>query len=448
MSSADSLPTPSIQSDEYEAIALSASDKSTRAEASLLELTSVELPASKADRVLDEAVNQAIDHLITDDFQSQWDQAKQFSKQFAEWGDRVVPALIQRLEQTEDPDSQWILVRILSQFRQPAVVETLSRLLVTTPDATLQTEVIKALTNQGTQAIATLSNLLQQQTLSNKRLAVRTLARIRRSGTIEPLLSVAADTDMETRAIALEALGSFHDPRVTPVLIAALEDKPIIAIEAIRTLGRRRDLIETVDLVASLQPHLHSRDRRVATESAIALGRLGTESAAIALSQSLQAPLPTSVKAAAARALGWLDIPSATTGLAAAFALEAPIVTTEVRQAIAQALSQTQQEALKLTAAEPLLDWLGNVPTLNVDAETVRLKQTVITALAQIGNCDAIDNLLPLLADSDRRIPMHVLNALKQIDPQSAKYKVNTYLQSTPLSEPQKAELMSQMSDW
>ncbi len=405
-------------------------------------------------------VEQAIATLTTGDFRSKWDHSRHFAKQFAHWGDRPIPHLIDHLQNSSNVENQWFLIRTLSQFMHSSVIETLASFLVSTPEESLQAEAIKALTGLGSDAIATLTHLLSCPATEQRRLAAVTLAKIRRSAVIEPLLSIAHDPDVQLRAIAIEALGSFHDPRITPVLFSALNDQSAIAIEAARTLGRRSDLLTSTDILALLQGCLLSRESEIARESAIALGRLGTqpggEVAAEILGQFLTQAAPSSVKVAAVRALGWLDAPAATLHLSAAFDCPFPLVMPDVRQEIARSLGQTQAALLQIAAAQPLVHWLQSQTHQQsnqqseqpADLETLALKQIVISSLARLGVPDTISTLIPLLGDPDARIRMHALNALKQIDPHSAQAKVKDYLANEAISLHLKEKITDSLSAW
>jgi HEAT repeat protein len=377
-------------------------------------------------------IEQAIQQLTTGDFHSRWDSAKRFAEQFAQWGDRPVPILISHLKSSSDPDAQWFLTRALGYYDQPAAVEAIAHLLSTTAAEDLQMEAIKALTQLGDRAIAPLSNLLTADQ-PRRLLAARALAQIRRSATIDPLLSVAADRDPQLRAIALEALGSFHDPRITPVLLAALTDISPICIEAIRTLGRRHDLLTSTDLIGPLQRCLRASDGAVAQESAVALGRLGGEAAAQALATVLAEPTAAPVKMAIARALGWLNLPEAVMALTSAFEQDAPIVMPTLRQEIARSLGQTRAPALRDLAIQPLLKWIQS-PAEMASHERIATTQSVIEAIARLGSPAAADSLIALLSDRDSRIRLHALSALKQIDPQLAPVKIQRYLQNEQIA--------------
>ncbi|MGC1309796.1 MAG: HEAT repeat domain-containing protein [Phormidesmis sp.] len=395
-------------------------------------------------------IEQAIAQLTQGDFHAKWDSSKRFSQQFAEWGDRAIPPLIHHLKTTPNPENQWFLIRALSQFDQPAVVEALAEILATTPEEDLQTEAIKALTRLDSSAIPTLSALLHSRYPTAQRiLAASTLARIRRSDIIEPLLSITSDLDPQLRAIALEALGSFHDPRITPALLSALKDIPAVATEAIRALGRRSDLLNTVDLVTPLRACLQRPEPAVAVESAVALGRLGNEAATATLGELLTQPAPTAVKIAAVRALGWIDRPSATDSLTIAFTYAVPVVMPPVKKEIARSLGQTQSAALKPKAAQPLVTFLKAIPAQNIATpEAFTLTQTVISALSRLGNSNALNSLIPLLGNPDSRIRMHALSALKQIDPRAAQAKIQDYIKDGATPPPLKSRIVESLSAW
>ncbi len=445
----------SFMSDEFEGAAMPTRRESAAkpVQADITEQSDIAEPRLKQD------MEQAIAQLTQGDFHRKWDSVKHFSRQFAQWGDRPIPALIEALErhtEAKNTENQWFLIRALSQYDRPVVVEALAHTLITTPAEDIQLEAIKSLTSLGNSAIATLTDLLgSHQPLERQILAASALAKIRTGATIAPLMSVADAADERLRSIAIEALGSFHDPRVTLILLRALNDTSPICIEAIRTLGRRQDLLTEIDLIGSLQGCLHHADAAVAQASSVALGRLGSEPAARALGQALTEPLPTVVKVSVARALGWIDAPIATAMLSQAFAMAMPVVMPVVKQEIARSLGQTRSAQLKTQAAQPLIAWLqsltaerltasGSIPAAistaaiptaistasktAAEADTFGLKQAVISAVARLGEMAAVESLIPLLGDDDARIRMNALSALKQIDPRSARDKVLAYL--------------------
>jgi len=394
---------------------------------------------------VDDQIDQAIAQLSTDDFHDQWIQAKRFVAQFAHWGDRSIPLLLKHLKAQRNPDIQWFLVRILSQFQHPSIVEALSELLMTTESEHLRSQVIKALVGTGESAIATLTDLLFESNPSEQRLlAARVLAQIRRSATIEPLIGIATDPNPLLREIAIEALGSFHDPRITPLLLAALKDDASICVEAVRTLGRRSDLTLTVDLVTPLAACLHAASEAVACESAVALGRLGHEKAIVALGEQLCAPLPTPVKVSIVQSLGWLNVPNAVAYLAAAFDCGVPVIMPVVQQALAKALGQTRDPDLRAIAARPLIAWLKRAEDLSDFA----LVQAVLSAIARLEEPAALESLIPVLSQPDARIRMHALSALKRIDPSAAQTRIQDYLHSDQLSAQEGQYVAEALAAW
>ena len=416
---------------------------------------------------LEDLIATAVEQLTIDDFHGRWSSAKQFSKQFSQWGDRAIPPLIHHLHAQSDPEIQWFMVRILAQFDHAQfdhaqIVTALAQLLMTTQSEDLQMEVIKALSSMGGSAIRVLSQLLSAVVDDAQRiLAARTLAHIRRSAVIEPLLSITKDANADLRMIAVEALGSFHDPRVTPVLLEAIADKPSICIEAIRTLGRRSDLLTTTDLITPLQQCLVSDDETIACESAIALSRLGNTDATQLLGKQLFEPLSTKVKVTIAQSLGWLNTAESVAHLASAFAMPIPIIMPTVKQAIAQALGQTRELALQAIAAQPLIAWLSEAPTRTaletvsetelakgLTPETFLLTQTVLAVLPRLNATEALTPIIPLLGNSAPRLRMHALSAIKQLDPRASQAQVQRYLRREDLPLTRKQYVAQTLAAW
>ncbi len=85
------------------------------------------------------------------------------------------------------------------------------------------------------------------------------------------------DSDSGVRAAVIEALGSFHDPRIPPVLIQALKDPAAMVRQAaVIGLSVRTELVPELDLVNRFTEHLWDLNVQVCQQSAIALGRIGT----------------------------------------------------------------------------------------------------------------------------------------------------------------------------
>ena len=193
----------------------------------------------------EEAIALAVQVLLEGDFQQRWDTAKLLPK----FGQGAIAPLIEILEDEDaELESRWFAGRLLSEFDDPNAIMALTDLLRQTEDEELSLMAAQALANIGSTAIEALTSLLDQET--TRLLAVQALAVIRRSETITPLLAVVNDPSPKIRAIAVEALGSFHDPRIPPVLIHKLGDlAAAVRKEAVIALGMRSDLTTELNLV-------------------------------------------------------------------------------------------------------------------------------------------------------------------------------------------------------
>jgi HEAT repeat protein len=146
-----------------------------------------------------------------------------------------------------------------------------------------------ALSSLGDSAIEALASLLSEP--DSRLLATTALSQIRRPEIITPLLGVVDDPQVAVRSMAIEALSSFHDSRIPPVLLKALKDHAaVVRKEAVIGLGLRSDLREELDLLNQLKPLLYDFNPDVCQQAAIALGRMGTDEAADALFKVLQSP--------------------------------------------------------------------------------------------------------------------------------------------------------------
>lgn len=123
------------------------------------------------------------------------------------------------------------------------------------------------------------------------------------------MLTVVNDPNSKIRAIAIEALGSFHDPRVIPILLEALND-PVADVrkQAVIGLGVRLNLLENINLVEKLKPLLWDIRPEVCQQTQLALARLKTDEAATALFEQVQSQsVPISLKIDGVRSLGWIE---------------------------------------------------------------------------------------------------------------------------------------------
>ena len=350
------------------------------------------------------AFNLALKVLIEADFQYKWEIAKLlplFGSQ------SVTPLKNLVLDKQVEAEVRWFICQVLGHFPNQEIVLTLVALLQQTTDSELIAIAGKTLTKIGDRAIDALVELLPQP--EHRLLAVQSLSYIRTAQTITPLLQIATDPDPELRTIAIQALGSFHDHRVPPVLITALADKnSSVRREAAIALGFRPDLCQELDLVGHLQPLLYDLDLEVCHQAAIALGRMKQEAATIALFEVLQAETtPISLKADLVKALGWSEISSGISYLQQALNNADELV----NQEIITVLGRITISKLKPQSAQVLIDFWQN----QRQSCSTQIKQALANSLGELGNDSAEQVLEQLTEDSDRKVKLHAIAALKKL---------------------------------
>ncbi|MCA1992688.1 MAG: HEAT repeat domain-containing protein [Coleofasciculus sp. S288] len=353
---------------------------------------------------LQQILNLAVKVLVESDFQERWEVAKLFPK----LGERAIAPLIEILEDEDaDLELRWYAARILGEFQHPQVVTALVELLQNAEDEDLAEMAAAALANLGSFAIDALTPLLAEE--DTRFLAVQALTHIRRVETIAPLLSVVDDPQVSIRAAVIEAISSFHDFRIPPVLVKALNDLAArVRKEAIIGLSLRPDLRDELDLVNRIKPLLWDFNGEVCQQAAIALGRLGTDDAAEALFQVLKSPAtPLPLQITVVRALGWMET------LDAVDYLQQGLTFTSVAacQEIVSVLGRLSEPSLRPKAAKILIDFL------NSGQEAVRemgVKQALAIALGQLGDGRAQKVLIEMLAEEDTGVRLHAIAALKQ----------------------------------
>ncbi len=359
------------------------------------------VPLSDTD--LEQVLNLALDVLHGGDFQERWEVAKMFPK----LGEIAIAPLIDVLEDDEvDLEVRWFAARILGEFNYPSVITTLVDLLKTSEDEELTAMAAEALSGFGKSAVEVLTSLLAEP--QTRLLATRSLSQIRRPETIAPLLGIVNDSEVAVRSTAIEALSSFHDPRVPPVLLKALDDRAaVVRKEAVIGLGLRADLWEELDLLNCLKPLLYDFNREVCQQAAIALGRSGMNEAADAVFEVLKSPAtPVPLQIDFVRALGWVGTAKTLEYLQQTLAG----ASVECAREIVRVLGGVEEPSLKQRAARILIDFL-NSEDLSPKAATV--KQALAQAWGQLGEMSAIDALVGLLADPEDSVRLHAIAALK-----------------------------------
>ncbi|HEY9601670.1 MAG TPA: HEAT repeat domain-containing protein [Allocoleopsis sp.] len=360
-------------------------------------------PEALNDRDLEQVLNLALALLEFGDFQERWDVAKLFPK----IGTIAIAPLIEILADGEaEVEVRWFAGRILGEFNHPNAIAALVNLLRTADDEDLAAMAANALSNLGSHAIDALTDLLASP--ETRWLATTALSQIRRPEIVEPLLGVVRDSDMSVRAVAIEALSSFHDSRIPPILLEALNDRGArVRKEAVIGLGLRTDLWDELDLLNRLKPLLYDFNPDVCQQAAIALGRSAKDEAAEALFNVITSPAtPVPLKIEFIRALGWIRTTKALDYLQQALAH----VSVEGVQEIVRALGHTEEPVFKQKAAQILIDFLNSGHPAR---QTASVKQAIAQAWGQLGEEVTIDALVALLADPAPSVKLHAIAALK-----------------------------------
>ncbi len=366
-----------------------------------------DLEHSEIDKIRENVLELALSILTIGDFQQRWEIAKVFSS----LGKSAIAPLIDILED-EDADEELLCfaARILGDMKNPDAIAPLVELLKTNNEE-LRAMAAGALGQIGPVAISALTELLGNQ--DTRLLAVRSLSYIRHRETILPLLSVVKDPQIAVRVAAIEALGSFHDERVPPVLLNALRDvTAIIRREAVLGLGYRPDLCSELDLVTRLQQRLYDEDEDVSCAAAIALSRMGCDTAAYHLFQVLMSPsIPLSLQLESIRALVWVETLSGLEFLQQALN---QVQLKTLWQEIVTVLGRVNCPTLTEKAAEILLSMLRSQ---HPAVEIATLRSALAFSLGQLGSSQALEPLSAMLADEDAQVRLHAIAALKNLAP-------------------------------
>ncbi len=369
-----------------------------------------ELPQSQAKLLLLEslqwqtAFDLALEMLLKADFQHKWE----ITKLLPSFGEDLIPPLASLVQdETIEAEVRWFICQILGNFPNQKVVLTLVELLQQTTDEELIAIAGKTLTKIGNSAIDALVNLYTQP--QYRWLAAQSLYYIRTAKTIEPLLKITQDPQPELRTIAIKALSSFHDPRIPPVLIMALKDTASsVREEAAIALGFRWDLCQEFSLINHLRPLLFDLNMEVCRQAAVSLGRMKTKEANAVLFSVLQTETtPVSLKLDLIKALGWSEISSAIDYLNQALTNKSELV----RQEIIITLGRITAQQLQQQSAQVLVNFWQQ----NQAACDPQIKQALATSLGELRCSCAQITLEQLATDSDRKVKLHALSALKKL---------------------------------
>lgn len=370
------------------------------------------------------------------DFQTGWDLAKLFPNfwKAATLDEQagMVTALLAILQQPESRwEAQWFACQILGGLTHPAIAPALVQHLQTweaeaeeedEDDAEdLRAALLAALIQQGGAAISPLQRLLLDP--GTRKAGVAALGQIRTRDTVQPLLTVVADPDPTIRAMALEALSSFRDPAIPPILVQGLADlAAAVRRVAVAGLGVRPELVAPMNLLPLMIERLWDLDLGVAQQAAIALGRWGEPAAIPPLVQGLRSPgTAPMLKQTIIQVLGWMAQPQALE------AIQAFLCDTAWRESLsepelvemAMVLGQQPQDISPATAmlAEQALTIAIQALTAAQPPFSIPVRQALITSLGHLGASAATDVLVKCLTDPELTIRLHAKAALKQINP-------------------------------
>ncbi|MEH2163579.1 MAG: HEAT repeat domain-containing protein [Nostoc sp.] len=372
------------------------------------------------------------------DFQQRWE----ITKVLTNLGNIAIPPLIDILEDEDaEEELRWYAARTLGEFQQPEAIAPLVELLKTDEDEELKAIAATVLGQMGTVAIATLSELLLNE--DTRLLAVRSLSCIPQTETITPLLSVVQDSQATIRTAAIEALSSFHDERVPPILLNALDDiSAPVRRAAVLGLGFRPDLREALDLVTRLQPKLYDFNLDVCCAAAVSLSRMGCDDAAKHLFDLLISPqTPIKLQLETIRALSWIETPSSLEYLQTAFNQS---TSETLWQEIVTVLGRVQKPQTTRTT-EILLQILRSQ---HPATEIVNIKSAIALSLGQLGEIQAIEPLISLLADFNTSVRLHAIAALKNLDGEAAYQKLQQLANNAALTPDLQQGIAIALAEW
>ncbi|MDJ0800368.1 MAG: HEAT repeat domain-containing protein [Calothrix sp. MO_167.B12] len=358
----------------------------------------------------EQVLHSSLQVLSCGDFRERWEVAKIIPK----LGEAVIKPLLLIVEdEAADVEVRWFALRILGEFNEPQIILSLVNLVQSTDEEDLSIAATTALSNIGNSAIVALSQLLEHE--KSRLLAVKSLSQIRRSSTIEPLISVVNDINPEIRAIAIEALGSFHEERLIPILIQALQDtSAAVRKEAVIALGMRGELKGKFDLVKQLQPLLYDLNLEVCQQSAIALGRMKDEQGVEVLFQVLiSTTAPLLLKQEIIRVLSWSGSQPALVFLEKIlYVNNLESYQEELCQEIVTVLGNQKLPQLRLKSAQILINFLNSEQAI---ASISNIKQAIATSLGELRELSALASLEQLAHDPEQVVRLHAIAALKKL---------------------------------
>jgi HEAT repeat protein len=365
-----------------------------------------------------EAVNDldsVLSALRSGDFQVRWEMVPEVLA----FGEDALLPLIDLLEQSqEDTELQWFLAKILGSFHCPEAVLALVTLLETAEDEDLSDRVAQSLAGMGTDAIAALGHCLEDP---NRRwVAIKALTQIQQPEVVPFLLDAFPKVPSDLRVPILDALDRFQDPNIAAVLQQGLKDSNSgVRKVAIAGFASRNEIYSAEERVQVIVPFLNDPAIEVADRAARALGRLGTEAAAIALVQKCCDPhSPPILQQTLIQALGWVGSKPALDGLIQIWEIlsqQNPLPELLLQEVLAS-LSRVIDSEVQLEAAERILEFLS-LPILQ---HAVGLQCNAVSCLGRLAKTSMIPEIIDLLAIPNYGVQLHIIAALKHISAEEA----------------------------
>jgi HEAT repeat protein len=357
--------------------------------------------AQASNTVLKEITALALQVFSQSDFQARWE----IAKLFPDLGTAAIAPLLEILQDEEaDNEERWFIARLLGQFQTDRVFDALVAVLETSQDEELNAILISTLGSFEAKAIPTLTALLQQPRFSV--LATTALAQMRHPETLAPLREQTHHKDAIARAAAIEALGSFNDVAMVPLLRQATQDTAAaVRKEAAIALGLWGAKAPELNLTADLGSLLYDFNAEVCQQAAIALGRIGSDEAAELVFQALVSPAtPIPLQLEFARSLLWMETPQTLEYLLQALDTVAPATRIE----IAKLLGRIKSPSLQPQAARGLLAFFQQQTHVEDD-----LAQALAQAWGYLGDRAAIPMLQQLERSPSKTVQLHAIAALK-----------------------------------
>jgi HEAT repeat protein len=366
----------------------------------------------RQERILD----LALQVLLQGDFEEQWTIAKIVPK----LGEIAVKPLLEIVNDSDiDLEDRWFVARILGDFKQPGVAIALVSVLQREEDPDLSAMITGALAQIGTPAIAALTSLLETP---NRHQAIAALAQIRHSQTIEPLLSAIDDANPQIRVTIIEALGSFHDRTILPILLAKLTDVVADVRKAtVTALSLRGESAIDFDLIHHLRPLLYDLDLDVCTATALGLARIPDPQVVEILTEVTRSPhTPDVLRSAIILGLGWIGskpaIASLVQMLTTAPAVGGTSASRNRAKEIIVSIGKTDTE--REYASQQLVIYLHQGTSVSGKPQhSAIVKQEIASTLGNLGNIDVVPDLMQLLEDPDDRVRFQAIATIAKLSP-------------------------------